>query len=120
MRLPGVLLDVKLLTIEQGRAVLIASLSQFNTQLSHIAGPHFSTADDRPYRKQKEREAAPVNERERAARDQLALENSYKHMRGQDYERTFEKVVRSGTRWMPRGAVWRAATERWRPRRTTA
>ena len=85
----------ELLTIEQDMAALTSSLAQFNTQLAHIAAPHFSTADDKLYRKQKEREAAEVSERERRVRDQLALEEWNEDLRGHIYERKFEKAVRS-------------------------
>ena len=85
----------ELLHIEQDMAALTSSLAQFNTQLSHIAAPHFSTADDKLYRKQKEREAAQVSERERAVRDQLAVEEWNEDLRGLIYERKFDKAVRS-------------------------
>ena len=85
----------ELLTIEQDMAALTSSLAQFNTQLAHIAAPHFSTADDKLYKKQKEREAAEVAERQRLVRDQLAKEEWNEDLRGWIYERKFEKAVRS-------------------------
>ena len=85
----------ELLTIEQDMAALTSSLAQFNTQLAHIAAPHFSTADERLYRKQKEREAQQVSERERQVAEALAQEEWNEDLRGWIYERKFEKAVRS-------------------------
>ena len=85
----------ELLNIEQDMAALTSSLAQFNTQLAHIAAPHFSTADEKLYKKQKEREAQQVAERDKQITEQLALEEWNEDLRGWIYERKFEKAVRS-------------------------
>ena len=85
----------ELLTIEQDMAALQHSLAQFNSQLAHIAAPHFSTQDDKLYKKQKERETQQVGARERAMKEALALEEWNEDLRGHIYERKFDKAVRS-------------------------